>query len=537
MKYKHLPIVIFASFLFVNAFTQPVLGPQRSIGGSSYDNLYAMSLTKDSGCILGGFSTSRKSGDKTEDTRGDFGVEDYWVVKLNKLGKIQWDKTIGGDVHDWLYSLQQTRDGGYILGGTSLSDSSAEKTENSRGGQDYWIVKLNSLGDIEWDKTLGGQEAEKLSVVQQTSEGGYILGGMSYSNISGEKTENSRGENDYWVVKLDAAGTIQWDKTIGGNGGDRLTCIQQTKDGGYLLGGSSWSDRSGEKSQNSRGADDYWILKIDQSGKVQWDKTIGGSDYDNLSALQLTADGGCILGGSSASDSSGEKSQNSRGGNDYWIVKLDNRGNIQKDETIGGSAEDFLYSFEQTSDGGYIMGGASFSNISGEKTENNRGVTDYWVLKINKLGKIQWDKTIGGSAFDELRSMKEREKDHYILAGSSASGISGDKTVNTNGSYDYWIVSLNFNTSPVAKEDVSMQRTQKDLSIKNFVAYPNPAKDVLNIGARGKETFTLSDQTGKIIFTQTIEDNGTIRLNKLAAGLYLLKNVSTGETKKIIITK
>jgi hypothetical protein len=540
MMHKYLMTVVSTSLLFVNAFTQPVLGPQRSIGGSSDDILINMSFTKDGGLILGGHSTSNKSGDKTEDTRGDFGLQDYWVVKLNKLGKIQWEKTIGGDVIDLLWSLQQTRDGGYILGGTSYSNSSSEKTENSRGLSDYWIVKLDSLGIIEWDKTLGGADYDNLYVVQQTGDGGYILAGLSYSNTSGEKTENSRGESDYWIVKLNAGGIIEWDKTIGGNGSDLPTCLQQTKDGGYLLGGSSSSERSGEKSQNSRGLDDYWVVKIDQAGNVQWNKTIGGSDYDNLYALQLTADGGCILGGSSYSLKSGEKSQDSRGLSDYWIVKLDNRGNLQKDETIGGGGNDFLYSLEKASDGGFIIGGTSFSNISGEKTENNRGggfSGDYWVVKLNMLGKIQWDKTIGGGDYDLLRSIKEAETDHYILGGWSASGISGDKAVDTKGSSDYWVVSLNFNKSSIARENVSMQKTQKDLSTNGFAAYPNPAKDKVNVKVDGKALISLSNESGKLIFTKTVENSGTIDVWSLPAGIYYLKNMSTGEMQKVLVAK
>src|SRR5262249_42759818 len=142
---------------------------------------------------------------------------------------------------DRLLALQQTNDGGYILGGWSRSNISGEKTEKRKGINDYWIVKLDSNGEILWDKTIGGNGYDELASLQQTSDDGYILGGSSTSNISGRKTENSRGDYDYWVVKLDSLHNIQWDKTIGGSNPDYLETLQQTTDRGYILGGYSTS--------------------------------------------------------------------------------------------------------------------------------------------------------------------------------------------------------------------------------------------------------------------------------------------------------
>lgn len=134
---------------------------------------------------------------------------------------------------------------------------SGEKSENSRGQHDYWIVKTDSHGRKEWDKTIGGNYGDNLQSLQQTADGGYILGGFSNSNVSGEKTENGRGWNDYWVVKISAEGKVQWDKTIGGDDNDYLQAIEQMKDGGYIVGGYSISNISGEKTEKSRGSFDY----------------------------------------------------------------------------------------------------------------------------------------------------------------------------------------------------------------------------------------------------------------------------------------
>jgi hypothetical protein len=198
------------------------------------------------------------------------------LIKLSASGQeIEWQNTIGGSSNDRLYAIKQTIDGGYILGGNSQSNISSDKTENSLGGVDYWIVKTDSFGSIQWQNTIGGSGSDYCRSIQQTSDGGYILGGYSDSNISGDKLENCIGGDDYWIVKTDGGGNIQWQNTIGGIYDDRLRSIQQTVDGGYILGGWSQSIISGDKSENSFGDWDYWIVKIDAIGNIQWQNTIG----------------------------------------------------------------------------------------------------------------------------------------------------------------------------------------------------------------------------------------------------------------------
>jgi hypothetical protein len=161
---------------------------------------------------------------------------------------VEWDNTIGGSGSDLLLSVLQTIDGGYFLGGESGSDASGDKTENSLGLRDYWVVKLDGSGAVEWDNTIGGSSNDELYSVTQTSDNGYLLGGRSDSPVSGDKTEASQGSFDYWVVKLEGDGIImpppsssdiEWDNTIGGNDFDDLRSVIQTSDGGYLLGGRS----------------------------------------------------------------------------------------------------------------------------------------------------------------------------------------------------------------------------------------------------------------------------------------------------------
>jgi len=536
MKNKIFTCIFSIVFLYINAFTQPIIKKQFVIGGSISDQVRAMCPTKDGGVITGGNSSSNRSGDKTQNSRGNF---DYWVVKQDSSGNIQWDRTIGGVGVDKLSSLQPTSDGGYIVGGSSNSEKSGEKSEDEISfTNDYWIVKLDGSGNIQWDKTIGGTGDDYLMAVIQTTDGGYMAGGYSASNKSEDKTRNSRGLSDYWVVKLDKAGNVQWDKTVGGDLDDILTSLQQTKDGGYILGGYSPSGKSGEKTQHSRGGNDYWVVKLSADGRIEWDKTIGGNFTDRLMSLDQTSDGNYILGGYSYSNKSGEKSEDIRGYFDYWVVKINDRGNVQWDKTIGGDGDDELRSIEQTMDGGYILAGGSNSTRSGEKTENNRNESyDYWVVKLDDNGNFQWDKTVGGSSYDYLYSVKEVDRNRFILAGTSGSPVSADKTKPSKGIEDYWLVKLNYKKPDNAAIISSADSNSIIRDHSSYRIYPNPVKDVLHIEINGATEFTLISQSGKILVTTTITGSGEINISALAAGIYYLKNKTTGESRKIIITK
>ncbi|QMU31044.1 T9SS type A sorting domain-containing protein [Adhaeribacter radiodurans] len=418
----------------------------KTIGSSDWDVLSSIQQTQDGGYILGGYSGSNISEDKSQNSRGG---DDFWVVKLNASGAKVWDRTLGGTSDDFLTSIQQTSDGGYILGGRSQSGIGGNKSQASKGEWDYWVVKLAANGTKAWDKTLGGSGNDYLYSVRQTSDGGYILGGWSDSGIGGNKTQANKGESDYWVVKLNANGSQLWDKTFGGNQADELAALEQTNDGGYILGGFSSSGISGDKSQNSRGFKDYWVIKISANGNKSWDRTYGGASDDNLTSLHQTNDGGYILGGSSYSEISGEKSQANKGDTDYWVIKIGANGTKAWDKTYGGNQADDLAALQQTSDGGYVLGGTSRSGLSGDKSQTSKGIEDFWVVKLKANGSKFWERTLGGSPNpNPLASLQQTSDGNYILGGSSINDASGDKSEDSKGSNDYWIVKLdNSNTN------------------------------------------------------------------------------------------
>jgi hypothetical protein len=340
---------------------------QKSLGGSSSEWAYSIQQTTDGGYIMAGGSSSSE-GDLSENK----GSSDYWIVKLTSTGGIDWQKSFGGSNNEWPHSIRQTTDGGYIIAGTSISED--YDITGYIGWYDFWILKLTSTGQLNWQKSFGGTSGDYAYSVQQTTDGGYIIAGSSYSN-DGDVSGNN-GDIDYWIVKLTSDGNLDWQKSLGGSSYDEALSVQQTKDGGYIIAGTSASydgDITG-----SHGYRDYWIVKLTSDGNLDWQKSLGGSYIENAFSIQQTTDGGYIVAGSSASDDD-DVSAN-KGNRDYWIVKLTATGKIDWEKSLGGSGWDEPYSIQQTTDGGYIIAGESASD-NGD-VSGNHGETDFWIVKI-----------------------------------------------------------------------------------------------------------------------------------------------------------
>jgi PKD repeat protein len=369
------------------------------------------------------------------------------VHAQNPLVK-QWDYRYGGTMHDQLHVIRQTSDGGFLMGGYSASNTSGNKTQNNRdttlSSSDFWIVKTDGSGNMQWDKRFGGDMMDKMYTFVQTSDGGYLLGGISNSGISGDKSQGNWSATityDYWIIKTDASGNKQWDKRYGGTNDDQLRSILPTSDGGYLLGGYSNSGASGNRTQNSQGGLDFWIVKIDASGNQLWDKSYGGAYDDYLYTVKQANNGGFMLGGSSWSYTGGDKTQPCIGLSDYWLIKTDSLGNKLWDKVYGGTESDDCYSMDQGSGGGFILGGLSASNISGTKTQASKGYADYWVVRVDDNGNQVWDRDYGGTlAEDEFSSVSSLMDGGYLISGTSYSDTGGDKTEDNMGPEQAWTV-------------------------------------------------------------------------------------------------
>lgn len=361
---------------------------------------------------------------------------------------ILWEKSYGGKHSEYLFDAQPTADYGFILAGSSLSDKTGNKSDNNKGDLDYWVWKMDENGDLDWQKSFGGSGFDLLQSIKNTRDGGFILAGASSSAVSFQKKDSCRGNTDFWVIKLDAKGEEQWQKTIGGDGQDELLCAFQTLDGGYMLGGSSSSspainenDKPNKKkvvdvvpdldakSEQSRGNMDYWVVKLDKVGTVLWQKTYGGEYADLLRSMEQTKDGGYILGGYSNSSQSGEKVDANTGIGDYWIVKINDIGGIEWQKTYGGNGDNQLYVVHQTEDGGYIAGGNSNSTTLLTSLGGNvRSGTDFWVLKMDDKGAVVWSETYDFGKVDILTSLVEN-KDHTYLIGGYAQNESDNSIV------------------------------------------------------------------------------------------------------------
>ena len=386
---------------------------------------------------------------------------------LTRSQDILWEKSYGGKQADYLFDAQPTADYGFILAGSSLSNKTGNKTDDNHGDLDYWVWKMDEKGDLDWQKSIGGSGFDLLQSIKNTKDGGFILAGTSNSTKDFQKKDSCKGRTDFWIIKLNAKGDEQWQKTIGGSGPDELLCAFQTSDGGYILGGSSSSSPTSikdsnpnkkssidakpdlyGKSEKNRGNMDYWIVKLDNAGVVQWQKTYGGEYADLLRTMEQTKDGGYILGGYSNSPKSGDKTEANTGIGDYWIIKINNIGIIEWQKTYGGNGDNQLYVIHQTEDGGYIAGGNSNSTSPltaiGGMVHNG---TDYWVLKLDEKGNVIWSETYDFGKVDILTSLVEN-KDHTFLIGGYAQsednniaikGIKKDK----EGINDYIALKIN----------------------------------------------------------------------------------------------
>ncbi|WP_409199180.1 hypothetical protein [Methanospirillum lacunae] len=344
--------------------------------------------------------------------------------------EIYWQKCLNGPITDSSYIIQQTSDGGYLLIGRP--DSSGENGTDSRQNPGYWIVKQSPGGEIVWQKSYRGSGWQSPDILSQTESCGYAYGGKFGP---GEKNATiNQSMNTSWIIKLTREGLISWEKSLDTPNHEEIHSIQQTRDSGYIVSGSiRFPDGLHTPSRSDR---DIWIAKLTSSGDLIWKKTFGGTKDDLGYSIRQTIDGGYIMAGASASHD-GDVSGN-HGDLDYWIVKLTPGVEITWQKCFGGSQNDIPYFIQQLSDGGYIIAGASASDDG--DVSGNHGELDYWIVKLSPGGDLAWQRCLGGKGIDEAKSIRQTRDGGYIVAGGSASD-DGDVTGN-HGDSDYWIVKL-----------------------------------------------------------------------------------------------
>jgi hypothetical protein len=332
-------------------------GWNRTYGGTGTDYASALVQTGDGGYALAGASNG-----------------DAWLVKTDASGNVLWNRTYGGTGIDWAQSVVQTGDGGYALAGVT----------NSFGAGGFWLVKTDASGNSQWNRTYGGKAAYALV---QTSDGGYA--------IAGAAPPFGSGYDDFWLVKTNSSGNAQWNQTYGGTSWDYACALVQTSDGGYALAGYT--------SSFGAGSFDFWLVKTDAYGNMQWNQTYGGTSDDRAYSVVQTGDGGYALPGETQSFGAGQT--------DVWLVRTDASGNMLWNRTYGGTDFDYANALVQTGDGGYALAGGANSTIAG----------DFWLIKTDANGNMQWNQTYGGTGLDEARALVQTHDGGYALAGSTTS--------------------------------------------------------------------------------------------------------------------
>lgn len=462
----------------------PQLNWDKTIGGNYAEGMSTILPALDGdGFYLMGSSSSNVSGEKTAPPYTMFGT-DIWIVKYNSNWEKQWDKVIGGTLNEGLSSVLQLIDGGFLLGITSFSNASGDKSEDTRGNSDsdYWIVKIDKDANVEWERTIGGADFDDLNGMFYHPDGGFLLAGTSYSGKSGDKSHDSFGNQDIWIVHIDWNGKILWDKVYGGERFDIGGGLFPLDDG-FIVTGKSDSPPSGNKTATKRGAYDAWMFKIDFNGNMLWDKAFGGSENESGVGITIAHDGGYLLSITSKSDVSGDKTSPDIGGNDAWFVKVDDSWNIEWDKTLGTLEEDALGAIK-TADGGYLLTGTHTIEII-EDGGISTMYADRWMKLCDANLNETWDYRFGGDKDDAGGGMWIMENDSttVLMGSTSNSNISGEKTEDSRGGHDFWLTQFKLPVGLV--RDFTFRDFASAVNVTeagNVSVFPNPVNNgVINI--------------------------------------------------------
>lgn len=386
----------------------------KTYGGSDVDEAVGVVEANDGNYVFVG-STSSTDGDITDKTTND---SDYWVLKVSKEGTIIWSKTYGGSASDKATGIAKTTDGGYILSGHSRSDDG--DVGGNEGFHDYWIVKIDSAGNIQWEKNYGFSGSDQANKVIQTSDGGYFATGFFDVTASGGQGNDGRnpqhGVGEYWGIKMNANGEKIWRRYFGGSNNDRSFDVAQTADGGFLMIGHSES--TDFDIIDDKGSYDYWVVKVSAGGDKMWTKSYGGSEIDVAYAITQTTDGNYMMVGDTRSI---DKDVSSPKGNaDLWVVKFNpGNGAIIWEKSFGGNQFESGRSIRKLANGTYLISGSSRS-ANGDLS-NNLGENDAWALIIDESGALQFQKTVGGSSLDFSDDALQTTDNKILLVGNTES--------------------------------------------------------------------------------------------------------------------
>ncbi len=488
---------------------------QKDIKSSTQDFLSQVTTTIDQQYLITGSSIQADNHQPTTNNQKQNNGYDFHLVKLNQLGEEVWEKYFSGRNHDFLSATVNTQEGGFLLAGTSYSGKGLDKKEESKGGSDIWLIRINEFGDELWQKTIGSiSDEEARSVIQTTDLGFFVAGNV-------QNSANGYGSKDVLVVRLDKNGKELSQLILGGKGLDEVEKMIPTKDGGALLGVYSRSNIGESKKTENFGEGDYWIIKLSKDGKVEWEKNFGGKGDDHLRTLSLTSTG-YLIGGESRSERSGNKSVGIEEGTDLWLISLNERGeeiwqrsyNFKNRDVLMGMS--VLHSSDEKSSKGILLGG--YTQAEG-RIENDDET--FWMLYLDQNGNEQWRKHVKGESRkkeERLSDIKLNRDGSIILAGTSAEEL---------GKENWKIVKL-------GDKQIDQLIEKKDIKI-----YPNPVTDYayVELGFEGLKEgvfdaeITVYDMGGRQLQTVKTKNKVTkINTQALIQGAYLVV-VKTNDNK------
>ncbi len=440
-KYSYLSYILLLSTLLScnnddsssNSQPEGEVNLVQTYGGTKNDSGQSVVATLDGGYAVLGYTQSN-DGDITDKQDESF---DYWLLKFNVENELQWQKTYGGSADERGNDIIQTQDGGYAVLGFSFS-SDRDVTANA-GLQDYWLAKLDASGTISWQKSFGYQGSDSGISVIQTNDQGYLITGVLDITASGGEGNTSRNSNrhaggDYWALKLNSSGDIEWSKYFGGNFTDTPENVIQTEDNGFIIVGGS--DSNDTDISSNIGTYDFWVIRISYTGHLVWEKSFGGDQIDEARAIVKSSDGNYMIAGDTRSNDN--DISNLIGAADLWLIKISPNGDLLWEKTIGGTNFDVARAMVKTQDNGFLLAGSSRSDDV--DVSENKGQNDAWALKVDGQGNLQWETTIGGSNIDFGYSIAELNDTSIILVGDSTSS-DGD-IIENNGFTDLLLIKI-----------------------------------------------------------------------------------------------
>ncbi|MET3538321.1 T9SS type A sorting domain-containing protein [Chryseobacterium limigenitum] len=489
---------------------------QRDIKSSTQDFLSQVTTTIDQQYLITGSSIQ---GDKLQagGSKQNNGY-DLHLVKLNQQGEQIWEKFFVGNNHDFLSSTVGTQDGGFAVVSTTYSGKSLDKKDDSKGGSDIWLIRLNEFGDELWQKTIGSNADEEARSVIQTTDLGFFVAGNVQNSAKGY------GSKDVLIIKLDKNGKELSQSIFGGKGSDEVEKMIPTKDGGALLGIYSRSNAGGSKKTENFGEGDYWIIKLSKDGKIEWEKNFGGKGDDHLRTMALTSDG-YVIGGESRSERSGNKTVGIEEGTDLWLISLNEKGdelwqksyNFKNRDILMGMS--VLHGSDDKTSKGFLLGG--YTQAEGRIEADDE---KFWMLYLDQNGNEQWRKHVQGESRkkeERLSDIKLNRDGSIILAGTSAEEL---------GKENWKIIKL-------GDKQIDQLIVKQDMKI-----YPNPVSDYtyVEIGFEFKDAeIILYDMSGRQLQSLKTKNKVTkINTQPLIQGAYLVTvKTDTNKTASAKIIK